>query len=427
MRKINIGLIGFGTVGSSVVKILQEKKDLLRRRLGVELAVARIVDKDLLRPRKVKVTSGILTRRINDVLDDSGIDMVVELIGDSPTAEKVILGAIRRGKPVVSANKALLAKEGRKIFKAAREKGVGVYFEASVGGGIPIIKVLREGMVANRILSLFGIINGTANYILSGMSQSALSFKEALSDAQAAGYAERDPSLDVEGLDAAHKLVILSSLAFGGFVDLNKIYREGIAEITSRDIQYAKEFGYTIKLLAVAKETKEGIEVRVHPAMVLRDHLLAAVSGAYNAIYVKGDLIGNSMFYGKGAGGFAAASAVVADIVDLVKSDGRLLPLNFSRRSIKVKDMGQLRSRYYIRFTTVDQPGVLATISGILARHKISIARVFQKERKEKGKVPIIMMTHEAQEASVQKALKVIDKLRIIKAKSHLIRVEGEL
>ncbi|MBU4561475.1 homoserine dehydrogenase [bacterium] len=427
MRKINIGLIGFGTVGSSVVKILKEKKDLLQRRLGAELVIKRIVDKDISTPRGIKIPPGILTRRIDDVLNDPGIDMVIELIGDSSVAERVILGAIKRGKPVVTANKALLAKKGREIFKEAEKKGVGVCFEASVGGGIPVIKALREGLAANRISSIFGIINGTANYILSGMSHYGSSFKEALKDARAKGYAERDPSLDVEGIDSAHKLTILSTLAFGGFVDLKDIHTEGITQITSQDIQYAKEFGYTIKLLAIAKESEGSLEVRVHPTMIPQEHLLAAVDGAYNAIYVRGDLIGRSMFYGRGAGGFPAASAVIADIMDLVKSEGQSLSLDFGKRPLKIKDMGEIKTRYYIRFTTVDRPGVLASISGILARHKISIASVIQKERREKGKVPIIMMSHEAKESSVQKALREIDRLKVVRAKSMLIRVEGEL
>lgn len=427
MRKVNIGLIGFGTVGSAVVKILREKRDLLRRRLGAELVIKRIADKDISTFRGVKVDPGILTRRIDDVLNDSGIDVVIELIGDSPVAEEVILKAIRKGKPVVTANKALLAKKGRRIFKEAEKKGVGIYFEASVGGGIPIIKALREGLAANRISSLFGIINGTANYILSGMSHYGSSFKEALRDARAKGYAEKDPSLDVEGIDSAHKLTILSTLSFGGFVDLKDIYTEGITQITSQDIQYAREFGYVVKLLAIAKESEGSLEARVHPTMIPQEHLLAAVDGAYNAIYVRGDLIGRSMFYGRGAGGFPAASAVIADIMDLVKSKGQPLSLDFGKKPLKIKDMGEIETRYYIRFTTVDRPGVLASISGILARHRISIASVIQKERRERGKVPIVMMTHEAKESSVRKALGEIDRLKVVKAKSRLIRVETEL
>jgi homoserine dehydrogenase len=427
MRKVNIGLIGFGTVGSSVVKILGEKRDLFRRRLGAEIVIKRIADRNISTPRGVKVVPGILTKRIDDVLNDPGIDIIIELIGDSPVAERVILGAIKRNKPVVTANKALLAKKGRKIFKEAERKKVGIYFEASVGGGIPIIKALREGLAANNISSLFGIINGTANYILSGMSHYGSSFKEALRDARVKGYAERDPSLDVEGIDSAHKLTVLSTLAFGGLVDLKEIYTEGIAKITSQDIQYAREFGYVVKLLAIAKESNSSLEARVHPTMIPQEHLLAAVDGAYNAIYVKGDLIGRSMFYGRGAGGFPAASAVVADIMDLVESGGRFFSSNFSKKALKIKDMGEVEMRYYIRFTTVDRPGVLASISGILARHRISIASVIQKERREKGKVPIVMMTHEAKESSVQKALREIDRLKIVRAKSRLIRVETEL
>lgn len=427
MKKINIGLIGFGTVGSSVVKILQEKKNLLRQRLGAELVIKKIADRDISTPRRVKVAPAILTRRIDDILSDPEIDMVIELIGDSPVAEAVILKAIGKGKPVITANKALLAKKGRKIFKQAEEKGIGIYFEASVGGGIPIIKALREGLAANRISSVFGIINGTANCILSGMSHYGTSFKEALKHARAKGYAEKDPSLDVEGIDSAHKLTILSTLAFGSFVDLEDIHTEGITQITSQDIQYAKEFGYVIKLLAIAKESNGSLEARVHPTMIPQEHLLAAVDGAYNAIYVKGNLIGRSMFYGRGAGGFPAASAVVADIMDVVKSGGRFLPSNFSKKPLKIKDIGEVEMRYYIRFTTVDRPGVLAKISGILARHKISIVSVIQKERREKSKVPIVMMTHKAKESAVQKALREIDRLKIVKAKSHLIRVETEL
>jgi len=427
MREIGVGIIGFGTVGTGVVKILQENGELIAERLGGRLAIRKIADIDLQRERDVEVPSSLLTTDAHEVIRDPRVDVVVELIGGEEPARSLILEAIREGKHVVTANKALLAHRGREIFEAAKERGVQVGFEASVGGGIPIIRSLNEGLVANRIRAIFGILNGTSNYILTRMTEQGEEFGEALREAQSLGYAEADPRLDVEGIDAAHKLTILASLASGSWVEFERVYVEGITRITPLDIQFSMEFGYRIKLLAIAKMTSEGVELRVHPTMLPRDHLLAQVEGVYNAIYVTGDMVGPTMFYGQGAGGLAAGSAVVSDLVSVGKrilegAKGR--GLLFMGGPVTYKAMEDLVCPYYLRFTAVDRPGVLSKISGILGANEISIASVIQKGREVNGAVPVVMMTHEAREEAVKRALEEIDRLEVIKDKTTLIRVE---
>jgi homoserine dehydrogenase len=340
---------------------------------------------------------------------------------------------MQSGKHVVTANKALLALHGAEIFDAAQAHGVRIGFEASVGGGIPIIRSLREGLVANRIISLFAILNGTSNYILTRMTQEKKGFREVLKDAQRLGYAEADPTLDVEGADTAHKLAILAALAFGIRVDLNDIFVEGISTITPLDIQYSSEFGYRIKLLAIGKGDGEKVELRVHPTMLPAHHLLSTVEGVYNAIYISGDAVGPTMFYGQGAGGLPTGSAVVSDLVDIcgdiikgIKGRSSHLPVVASQQGA-VKAIGEVTTPCYLRFTALDRPGVLSTISGILGKHEISIASVIQKGRKVKEAVPVVMMTHEAKGSDIDQALNEINKLDIIRAKTTLIRVEGDV
>lgn len=428
-QEINIGLIGFGTVGSGVVRILLEKELILAQRSGIRLSLKRIADKDITTPRGITVPPEILTTYLDAIIDDPGIDIVVELIGGIDEAKSIILKSISQGKPVVTANKALLAQHGQEIFALARKNRVSICFEAAVGGGIPIVKSLREGLIANRIQSILGIVNGTTNYILTKMTREGYSFEEALSQAQEMGYAESDPTLDLEGIDAAHKLVLLATLAFGDQVRLDDVYVEGISKLSLQDVKYAQEFGYSVKLLAIAKIIDHALELRVHPTMVPSDHLLASVDDAFNAIYVTGDAVGSMMFYGQGAGGLPAASAVVSDIVDLASQmrggPARLSRVPYGEPRIKVRPIGQSTSQYYIRFTALDQPGVLAKISGILGRHNISIASVIQKGRGKQESVPVVMMTHEAKERDVELALKAIDRLPVIKDRSVLIRVEG--
>jgi len=432
MDRINIGLIGLGTVGTGLVKVLQEKAKLLEERLGLSLVLKRIADLDITSDRGVKVNPAILTTKASDILEDPEIAIVVELIGGFEPAKTYILQAMERKKHVVTANKALLAVHGAELFKAADEYGVDIGFEGSVGGGIPIIRSLKEGLVANKIRIIFGILNGTSNYILSEMTQRGLKFQEVLKKAQELGYAEADPTLDIEGVDTAHKLAILLSLAYGAQVKMKDIYTEGISAIAPMDVEHARELGYSIKLLAIAKSDGGAIEARVHPTLLPTDHLLSTVSGPFNAIFIKGDAVGSTLFYGAGAGMMPTASAVISDLVDL----SRNIRLGISRRvpllsylpahlhEAEIKNIDDIATTYYLRFTVVDRPGVLSRISGILGDLEISIASVIQKGRRVEKAVPIFMVTHEAREKNLQKALQVIDRLPVIVDKTVLIRIE---
>lgn len=429
MEKINVGLIGFGTVGVGVARALMEKSALLERQVGARIVLNAICDKDVRRKRHIKIKKGLLTSDVNSVVGNPEIDIVVELMGGIHPAKEFILKAIRSGQHVVTANKALLAEEGQEIFDTAKRAGGDIFFEASVGGGIPIIKSLREGLVSNEIDTILGILNGTSNYILSSMADSGLSFSDALAEAKRKGYAERNPSLDIEGHDSAHKLAILTLLGFGKAVKPEDIHVEGILDISQNDIRYAKEFGYSIKLLAIAKSVDGELEVRVNPTLLSEKHLLSSVDGVYNAIYVHGDMVGGTLFYGRGAGQNPAASSVVSDIVDAARnlrfnSIGRV-PIYLKNKSIKkIRKIDDIEARYYIRISCIDKPGVLAKVAGILGRHKISISSVGQKERKQARIVPVVMMTHEAKEKNMRRALEEIDKLSVIRRKTVAIRVE---
>ena len=428
MEKVNIGIIGFGTVGSGVVKLLNKNLSILKKRVGVELKIKKIADIDTKKNRGIKIDKKILTKDAREIIDDPEIKIVVELMGGIHPAKEYIIDSFKKGKAVVTANKALLAEEGKEIFKTALENNQDIYFEASVCGGIPIIKTIREGMIANKIGYLAGIINGTANYILSKMEE-GLTFKQALMDAQKKGIAEKNPSLDIEGTDAAHKLVILGSLIFGIPLTLKDIYREGISSLTPLDLKFAKEFGYAVKLLAVAKETNGSFQFRVNPALIDTEHPLATVKDVYNAVYIEGDATGKLLFYGKGAGQMPSASAVISDIADIArnlrfKTRMRIPPITYSKNSYKIIPMDQLKSSYYLRIMAVDKPGVLSNISHILGDNNISIASVFQKERNKEEAVPIVMMTHEATEKNISVAIKKINKLSVIKENTVRIRVE---
>jgi homoserine dehydrogenase len=429
MRKINIGIIGFGTVGSGVVRILRDKKAFLAAKTGIEINIRKICDKDLASKRNVNIDKRLLTKDTKEIINDSQIDILVELMGGIHPAKEYISEALKKGKNVVTANKALLAEHGQELFALAADRGKNIYFEASVGAGIPIIKSLREGLVANSFKSISGIVNGTSNFVLSQMSQNNRTFNEALLEAKRLGFAESNPTLDIEGIDSAHKLVLLAYLAFGRFVDLKEVYVEGISQVSLSDISYAKELGYEIKLLAIAEKEGEGLEVRVHPTFIPNNHLLASVSGMFNAIYAECDLAGDLLFYGPGAGQMAAASAVVSDIIDLTQDikAGLFRPtMNIvADKSIKkLYSIDDYQSRYYIRFMAIDKPGVLAKISGILAKYGISIASVTQKERSRSHVVPIVMVIHEAREKDLRQALNVIDRQDVIKEKSVAIRIE---
>jgi len=430
MKTINIGLVGFGTVGTGVVKLLKGQAPLLQRRLAARLRLKRIADLDLTKPRDVEVDPKILTTDAREIIEDPAIDIVIELIGGTTAAREVSLAALRSGKHLVTANKALLATHGLELFRAAAEKRVDLGFEATVCGGIPIIRAVREGLVANRIHSIEGIVNGTCNYILTKMTELGAPFAEVLKEAQDQGYAEANPSLDIDGIDAAHKLQILASIAYGGSVDFNAIYVEGIRGIDPDDIQYAKELGYRVKLLAIAKETDGEIEVRVHPTLIPEDHLLASVGGVFNAVYIVGDATGSLMFYGRGAGQLPTASAVVSDVVEIAQNILYQRPSRPSHipaiagEGLKIRPMDEVRTRYYLRVMAVDKPGVLSKVSGILGSHDISIASVIQKGRHARASVPVVMMTHEAVEGAMRRALAEINALDVVSGRTVCLRVE---
>ncbi|MEW5804139.1 MAG: homoserine dehydrogenase [bacterium] len=431
---IKVGLIGLGTIGQGVVKILREEGEdshNLIAHLGVPLRLKKIADIDLKKAQGLNLPSSMLTTRAEEILQDPEIQIVIELIGGYEPARTFLLQALEGGKHVVTANKALLAKHGEEIFQAAAARQVDIGFEASVGGGIPIIRAIKEGLAADHIRSVYGIMNGTANYILSEMEKEGTSFDSVLKDAQSQGFAEADPAFDIKGIDTAHKLAILVSLAFGTRISLEQIFTEGIDRITPLDLQFARELGYKIKLLALAKDVDGEIEARVHPTLLSAGYLLATVAGVYNAIYVVGDRVGSTMFYGMGAGERPTACAVVSDVMDIARNirkniTRRITPTSFCEDYIKekkVRDINQIVSSYYLRFFALDKPGVLSKISGILGQHNISLASVIQKERRIGEAVPIVMMTHEALEHNIQNALNEINSLPFVTEKANLIRV----
>ncbi len=423
-KELGVGLLGLGTVGSGVWKILNQNKRLLEERTGKTIRVRKVCVRDVSKKRAVEGPAELITKNPDDLVKDPAIDVIVEVMGGLEPAGTLLLKAIRAGKPVVTANKALLSERGAEIFAAAREKGVSVGFEASVAGGIPILKAIREGFVGNRILEIYGIINGTANFILSEMSDQGEDFEDVLKEAQKAGYAEQDPTFDIKGIDASQKLSILISLCYGVEPPREGLFVEGIDRITALDIEFARKLGYVIKLLAISKEHAGAIEARVHPTMIPVHHPLADVKGVFNAVYVKGDAAGETMFIGRGAGMLPTASAVVSDIAmvarGLPSSGADFLPM----RRTAIQPMKDLATEYYLRFSVVDKPGVLAQIAKYLGDHHISIASVYQQERDEGSKVPIVIMTHEAKEQNIQKAISKIDKLEAVLDKTVLLRVE---
>ena len=434
MKKISVGLIGFGTIGTGVIKLLRDNGNLISERVGADICLRKIADIDIRRSRGITVDDSLLTTEAAEILSDPGIDIVVELMGGYEPARTFILDAIRRKKHVVTANKALLATYGDEIFQNAVRQGVNIGFEASVGGTIPVIKTIKESLVANRIRSISAIMNGTSNFILSKMTDEGKSFAVVLKEAQELGFAEANPVYDVEGIDAAHKLAILLSLSYGKRVALDDIHREGITKISEGDIEFARELGYRIKLLAIATMKDREIEARLHPTMVPFDHLLANVNGNYNAFHIIGDAADSIFLYGQGAGMMPTASAVVSDIVDIARDvlkgiAGRVPPRVLNEEgieAIRLRPFDQIKTNYYFRFSAVDRPGVLSRISGILGKNDISIATVIQKGRKQEGAVPVVMTTYKARECDVCKAIEDIDKLDIVMDKTMLIRIEDD-
>ncbi|HBH60152.1 MAG TPA: homoserine dehydrogenase [Nitrospiraceae bacterium] len=431
-KAINVGIIGFGTVGAGTSKILLKKRNELKLKSGFPIVLKKIADLDIKRDRGIKLSENILTNNTKDILNDPDIDIIVELIGGIHPAKEIIIEALRKGKHVVTANKALLAEKGRQIFTEAERNRVDIRFEASVAGSIPIIKIVRESLIGNSINNIYGIINGTANYILTKMTEEGVDFETVLKEAQALGYAEADPTFDIEGIDSAHKLTILAALAFGIPFSFKKVYTEGITRITPLDIQFASEFGYKIKLLAIAKRTGKDIELRVHPTMLPEDDLISSVSGVFNAIFVEGDATGDALYYGRGAGEMPTGSAVVSDIADIARNmitgaGARIKGMNVAGNpDVKIKKMEDIRTSYYLRFSAIDKPGVLSRISGILSSHNISIKSMIQKGRKKEKAVPVVMMTHEAREKDMMGALKEIDRLSMVSGRTMYLRVEGD-
>ena len=433
MKPINVGLLGIGTVGGGTWDVLKRNASEIQRRAGRAIRITRVADQAVKKARKITKGKAKIHADAFEVVKANDIDIVVELIGGYTIAKQLVLEAIRNGKHVVTANKALLATHGNQIFKAAQKQGVMVAFEASVGGGIPIIKALREGLAANRIEWIAGIINGTSNFILSEMRDKGLPFSAALADAQKRGYAEADPTFDIEGVDAAHKLTILSALAFGIPMQFRKAYVEGISKLTREDIGYAEQLGYRIKLLGITKRVKKGIELRVHPTLVPSRRLIANVEGVMNGILVKGDAVGPTLYYGAGAGSQPTASAVVADLVDVTRlitadPEHRVPHLAFQPdqlSAVPILGIEQVETSYYLRMRVVDKPGVLADVTRILADSRISIDAMVQKEPGEgESRVDIVMLTHRALEKNVNRAMARIERLPSVVGRVTRIRLE---
>jgi len=424
---IRVGIIGLGTVGRGTYRLLREHRGLIADRTALDIELAGAAEIDPARRQDLGESDPAFFRTASDLINDPSIDIIVELIGGVEEAYRLITAAFEKGKWVVTANKALLAERGNEIFQAAAEAGCDIGFEASVCAGLPVIRAIRDGLVGNRIDYILGILNGTSNYILTRMSAEGLPFEQALTEAQAAGFAEADPTLDVEGIDAAHKLCILARLAFGYPLSMADIGRGGISRIEPIDVAFAKELGYRIKLLAVAREENGAIEARVEPAMLPAGHLMSSVDDVYNAVYIIGDRVGPNLYYGKGAGADPTASAVVSDIVDMAvrKSEECARPaLRFRKEGRRIKRNSESVASFYMRFKAEDRPGVLSRISGILADHRISIAAVTQKGRGENEYVPIVMLTHEAEYGHLAEAKAEIDRLPFIGAESVHIRIE---
>jgi homoserine dehydrogenase len=434
MSKINVGIIGFGTVGAGTVEVLTKNREIIASRVGAAVNIKKIADLDIESDRGVRVDRALLTTEAMDVIEDTEISVVVELMGGLEKAKDYIMKAMERGKHVVTANKALLAECGREIYEGAQRHGVSLAFEASVGGGIPIIGAMKCGLSANNIQTTMGILNGTSNYILTRMTKDGLPYDQVVQEAVELGFAEDPPTLDVDGTDAAHKLAILTSIGFGSTVSFKEIYREGIAELTPDDIRFADDFGYRVKLLAIARNHGDFLDARVHPAMIPKDHILANVNEAFNAIYLEGDFVGPNLYYGLGAGRRPTGSAVVSDIMDLARQIRLGLatpmpPLGHVRSpetGIRIQPMEELCTPYYFRFSALDSPGVLSKISGVLGDHEISIASVIQKGREVNGSVPVVMLTHEAKESNVRKALSLMHQLEALTDKTIMIRVQDK-
>jgi homoserine dehydrogenase len=442
MQQVNLGIVGGGTVGGGVFQAIQRNGALISSRLGVGLHVAKMAVRDVAKKRAVEIPRSLLTSDWAGVVQAPHINLIVELMGGTATARQVVLSALRLGKPVVTANKALLSAHGEELFELAEQNRTNLYYEASVAGGIPIIKVLREGLIGNRITRLYGIVNGTCNYILTRMKLEGADFDEVLADAQRLGYAEAEPSLDIDGHDAAHKIGILASLAHGFWVNPRHVYVEGVRHITKLDIQFAGQLGYTIKLLGLVKKTEGAkgprrksngcapVQVTVYPALVPNTHVLASVNDVFNAIYVRGDVVGDTLYYGRGAGQDATASAVLSDLADAALdlkcgTKSRIPPFVPHELEGAVLPIAEVIARYYVRLSVIDKPGTLARIASILGQSRIGISSVIQPEGHQGESVPLILMIHDATNSAITKALARIASLSVVKAPPVMIRVEN--
>ena len=427
-HEIGVGVLGFGTVGTGVVDGLHRRGERIAARTGIRLALRGVADLDLERDRGVPVDPALLTRDAAALVDDPGVDVVAELIGGTGAARELALRALALGKPVVTANKALLAVHGAELFEAARRHHTGLFFEASVGGGVPIVRALQEGLVSNRFHHVCGILNGTCNYILTRMEAEAAPFDAVLAEAQREGFAEADPALDIDGHDTAHKACILATLAHGGVVPIDAVPVTGIRGISPLDLAYAAGLGYRIKLLAFIRRGGDAVEVGVGPTLVPRNHMLASVQGVFNAVLVAGDQVGDTLYYGRGAGRDATASAVLADLADAASRRITQGPwMNGCFRadpSLRLRDPGDVRARYYLRLTLQDRPGILARVAGILGEHGISIAAVVQKASDREAPVPVVVLTHEASARALRAALRAIDALDCVGAPTVRFTIE---
>ncbi len=440
--KVDVAIVGYGVVGNGVAQILEEKKELLKKKSGVEINLKKVYTRNWNKKFAYPLPEEKKANSLDEILNDKDIKIIIELTGGIDFPLQLASQAFEKGKHLITANKALLAEKGKEVFSKAEKFNKRVGFEAAVAGGIPIIKALREGLVANEIKKIYGILNGTTNYILTSMLKEGKDFKTALKEAQELGYAEADPTLDINGTDAAHKIAILASLAYGGFIDFSKIHIEGIESISLLDIELAKELGYILKLVAIAKaHNNNEVEVRVHPTFLPEENPLSKVEGVFNAVLVEGDAVGESMFYGKGAGSLPTASAVVSDVVDIAKSvslgigrEIEITSMNWQHKDLNLTKVKDFYTRYYVRFTVPDKTGILAKVSAIFAKYDISIAAVLQKEKVvekatetlPEGTVPLVILTHTASENNLQAAINEIKKLDITEKEPVIIRVEDE-
>ncbi len=426
MKKINIGLAGLGTIGAGVVKLLTDMRPHIRKNTGIDLEIIKAVDLDENRAQSLPLEPGVFSKNLNDIIDNPDIQIAIELMGGIKTSEKYIMDCMAKGKHIVTANKALLAERFDTIFSMADEKKVNMGFEASVAGGIPIIKILQESFMTNKIRKIFGILNGTTNYILTKMTLEEIPFDLALKQAQEKGFAEADPTLDIDGVDAAHKALILANLAFGTMLDFKSVMVKGIRNFNIIDIKYANQLGYTIKLLAVCKRRRDNsIEIYVEPALVPQNHLLASVQNEFNAVYVDGEAVGETVFYGRGAGAMPTANSVISDIIDMSRDISTNHKVWYTKYMVKASEKTNLniKNKYYLRISTHDKPGVLGKIAGILGDNNISISSCVQKETSE-ATVPLILTTHKCQKDDIDKAVAEIQKMKEIKDKIIVLNIQ---